>query len=95
MSKLGAGYKERVKLLVLDVTSDASVQAALAVVKKEHGKIHGLVNNAGGMGGGAKNTIDLNLYGVKRVCEAFAPIMEDGGRIVQVWMRMRWTKVSI
>ena len=91
MSKLGAGYKERVKLLVLDVTSDASVQAALAVVKKEHGKIHGLVNNAGGNGGGAKNTIDLNLYGVKRVCEAFAPIMEDGGRIVQVGMG--WTKV--
>ena len=43
-----------------------------------------MINNAGGMGGGLRNTIDLNTYGVRRVCEAFAPIIEDGGRIVQV-----------
>ena len=43
-----------------------------------------VINNAGGMGGGLRNTIDLNTYGVRRVCEAFAPIIEDGGRIVQV-----------
>ena len=36
------------------------------------------------MGGGLRNTIDLNTYGVRRVCEAFAPIIQDGGRIVQV-----------
>ena len=43
-----------------------------------------VINNAGGMGGGLRNTIDLNTYGVRRVCEAFAPIIQDGGRIVQV-----------
>ena len=43
-----------------------------------------VINNAGGMGGGPRNTIDLNTYGVRRVCEAFAPIIQDGGRIVQV-----------
>ena len=43
-----------------------------------------MINNAGGMGGGPRNTIELNTYGVRRVCEAFAPIIQDGGRIVQV-----------
>jgi len=43
-----------------------------------------VINNAGGMGGGPRNTIDLNTYGVRRVCEAFAPLIQAGGRIVQV-----------
>ena len=84
VAKLGDGIKERLKLLILDVTSDASVQTALVTVKKEHGKIHGLVNNAGGFAPDAKSMVDLNTYGVTRMCEAFAPIIQDGGRIVQV-----------
>jgi len=43
-----------------------------------------VINNAGRMGGGPRNTIDLNTYGVRRVCEAFAPLIQAGGRIVQV-----------
>ena len=84
VTKLGDGIKDRLKLLILDVTSDASVQTAFVTVKKEHGKIHGLVNNAGGFAPDAKSMVDLNTYGVTRMCEAFAPIIEDGGRIVQV-----------
>jgi len=84
VAKLGDGIKDRLKLLILDVTSDASVQTALVTVKKEHGEIHGLVNNAGGFAPDAKSMVDLNTYGVTRMCEAFAPIIEDGGRIVQV-----------
>ena len=84
VAKLGDALKSRVKLVVLDVTSQGSVDAALATVKANHGKVFGVINNAGGMGGGARSTIDLNTYGVRRVCEAFAPILQDGGRIVQV-----------
>ena len=43
-----------------------------------------VINNAGGIRGSLRSTIDLNTYGVRRVCEAFAPIIQDGGRIVQV-----------
>ena len=43
-----------------------------------------MINNAGGMGGGPRNTIYLNNYGVRRVFKAFAPIIPAGGRIVQV-----------
>ena len=43
-----------------------------------------VINNAGGMGGGLRSTIELNTYGVRRVCETFVPIIQDGGRIVQV-----------
>jgi len=82
--KLGSGVEGRVKLLLLDVTSQQSVDQAFQTVSAEHGTIFGVINNAGGMGGGLRNTIDLNTYGVRRVCEAFAPIIQDGGRIVQV-----------
>merc|ERR1712032_1780621 len=84
VGKLGPGVEGRVKLLLLDVTSQESVDQAFQIVSAEHGTIYGVINNAGGMGGGLRNTIDLNTYGVRRVCEAFAPIIQDGGRIVQV-----------
>jgi len=84
VGKLGSGVEGRVKLLLLDVTSQESVDQAFQTVSAEHGIIYGVINNAGGMGGGLRNTIDLNTYGVRRVCEAFAPIIQDGGRIVQV-----------
>lgn len=32
----------------------------------------------------AQETLDTNFYGTKRVCEALAPLMENGGRIVNV-----------
>lgn len=84
VAKLGQAVKGRVKLLVVDVTSECSVLAAAAAVEKEHGKLYGLVNNAGGWQAEITGTIDLNAYGVRRVCEAFIPIMEAGGRVVQV-----------
>merc|ERR1712127_773195 len=71
IAKMGDGVKESLKLVVLDVTSDASVEAALTKVKQEHGGLHGVINNAGGMCGTARETVDLNAYGVRRVCEAF------------------------
>merc|ERR1712007_330126 len=66
------------------VRGQQAVDEAAAAVKRDHGKIFGVINNAGGSFTGLRATIDLNSYGVLRVCEAFAPLIEDGGRIVQV-----------
>ena len=91
VAKLGKQVQGRLQLLVLDVTSQASVDAALAKVKRDHGTIYGVVNNAGGglTNGNPRETIDLNAYGVRRVCEAFAPIIQPGGRIVQVKLQTK------
>merc|ERR1711936_1021657 len=85
VSKLGKQFLPRIKAVLIDVTSQESVDKAAAAVKRDHGNIYGVINNAGGSFiGPVRATIDLNSYGVLRVCEAFAPLIEDGGRIVQV-----------
>merc|ERR1712228_1051514 len=84
VAKLGKQFQPRLQPVLIDVTSQESVDKAAAAVKKDHGKIYGVINNAGGSFTGLRATIDLNSYGVLRVCEAFAPLIEDGGRIVQV-----------
>ena len=83
VSEFGQSAQERVKLLELNVTSDVSVQNAFEVVKLDLGShedlLYGLVNNAGGGGGSPTQTIELNMYGVRRVTEVFLPLIEDGG----------------
>ena len=86
-SDVGAAAKNRVKLLEIDVTSDASVQRAVAVVKEDltncNDTLFGVINNAGGGIGGmsARQVVDLNVYGVKRVTEAFIPLLQNEGII--------------
>ena len=84
VGKLGKQFQPRLQPVLIDVTSQESVDKAAASVKRDHGKIYGVINNAGGSFTGLRATIDLNSYGVLRVCEAFTPLIEDGGRIVQV-----------
>ena len=85
--ELGESVKSRVKVLDLDVTSDKSIQGAVVSVQKllggTGGSLYGLVNNAGGFeeGMSGKNIIDLNMYGVYRVTEAFLPLIEEKGKI--------------
>ena len=71
--------------LALDVTSDASVAAAVAAA----GEIDVLVNNAGiGVGGpvervpiaSAQAMFDTNLWGAARMVQAIAPGMRDRSR---------------
>jgi NAD(P)-dependent dehydrogenase (short-subunit alcohol dehydrogenase family) len=79
-ASLGAG------LLLIDVTSDASVTAAAARVRDEAGHLDVLVNNAGIPGGfkpaGETTAADLeavygtNVFGVVRVTHAFLPLLE-------------------
>ncbi len=81
-------WSERVEVLKLDVTSDQSVaamQAALAARgTADSPTLYGLVNNAGVGSGSIREVLDVNLYGLRRVCDACAPLLEDGGRIVNV-----------
>ncbi|HEY8195775.1 MAG TPA: oxidoreductase [Gemmatimonadales bacterium] len=84
-----------VEYLVLDVTSDESVKAAVAQVLDQAGRIDLLVNNAGvGLIAGAeessleqaKSLFEVNLFGLIRVTKAVLPAMrrQGRGRIVNI-----------
>lgn len=81
--------KDRLGFLQLDVASDHSVKDAAGELAKRLGgqKVFAIVNNAGiGLPEmGLKPTLEVNLYGIKRVCEAFIPLMnQEEGRIVNI-----------
>ncbi|MEG1050914.1 MAG: oxidoreductase [Janthinobacterium sp.] len=83
-------------MLALDVTSDASVAAAVAEVIQREGRIDLLVNNAGfgvAPGGAEESSVaqaqaifDTNFYGVLRMTLAVLPHMraQGGGRILNI-----------
>ncbi len=81
------GWADRVTLLPIDVASDDSVHAAREIVQAgDHAPLYGLVNNAGiGLGSGdLRGVVNVNTLGVKRVCDAFLPLVQIGGRVVNV-----------
>jgi NAD(P)-dependent dehydrogenase (short-subunit alcohol dehydrogenase family) len=84
-----------VTFLDLDVTSDASVTAAVAGVIDRFGRIDVLVNNAGiGSAGAAEESsaaqaqglFDINVFGVIRMTNAVLPHMRaaSSGRIINI-----------
>jgi short-subunit dehydrogenase len=83
------------KPLAMDVTSDASVNAAIATIIKAEGQIDVLINNAGnGITGPlyampveyAKKQFEVNFFGVIRVSSAVLPgmIEKKAGLIINV-----------
>ena len=80
------GWADRLTVVQLDVTSDASVAAAAAAVKARFGSfpLYGLVNNAGIATAPAAAIFETNLVSVKRVTDAFLPLLRRDGRIVNV-----------
>jgi NAD(P)-dependent dehydrogenase (short-subunit alcohol dehydrogenase family) len=81
--------------LTLDVTSEASMAAAVRSIESEHGAIQGLVNNAGYSQSGAVEAVPLervraqfetNVFGLARLIQLVLPGMRraGGGRIVNM-----------
>ncbi|WP_031156332.1 SDR family NAD(P)-dependent oxidoreductase [Streptomyces xanthophaeus] len=84
--------------IVLDVSDDASIQAAAAHIEQEHGSLDVLVNNAGIPGPGAAKplsdltgaditaVLDTNVVGIVRVLHAFLPLLQrsHNGVVVNV-----------
>ena len=80
-----------IKAVQLDVTDDLSIEHCRETIESdiessEGGlEFYGLVNNAGGFfGKDIKACLDINIFGMKRVTEAFLPIMKKGARIVNI-----------
>ncbi|GAA1605934.1 SDR family oxidoreductase [Kribbella sancticallisti] len=86
-----------VRFVQLDVTDDASVEAAAKSIEAENGRLDVLVNNAGIMiewdTAAADVTVDqlrqvydVNVFGVARVTRAFIPLLRRSanGRIVNL-----------
>ena len=71
-------------MIKLDVCNQESIASAVDTIKTKHGGLYGLVNNAGGWLSTDKDTVDLNLYAVINVTEAFIPVIQDEGRIVMI-----------
>jgi NAD(P)-dependent dehydrogenase (short-subunit alcohol dehydrogenase family) len=83
------------RTLPLDVTSEESMQTAVASVEEEAGAVGVLVNNAGYSLSGAVETVPIervrqqfetNLFGLVRLCQLVLPGMrrQRAGRIVNV-----------
>ncbi|MEO6298165.1 MAG: oxidoreductase [Paracoccaceae bacterium] len=84
-----------ITMLTCDVTDDASVQALIAEIMRQVGRIDVVVNNAGvGLLGGAEESsigqvqrlFDVNVFGVARVVNAVLPVMraQKSGRIINM-----------
>merc|ERR1711971_128116 len=79
------GCQDRLLALQLDVTSQESVAAAADWTRKRFTSLAGLVNNAGATYlESARAVMEVNYFGAARVCEAFIPLLEDAGRIVNI-----------
>lgn len=73
--------QDRVEVLSLDVTSEASV----AAVRGQIQELYALVNNAGvGYGSSFDAVMQTNILGLQRVCAALVPRVVPGGRVVNV-----------
>jgi carbonyl reductase 1 len=87
LSAENRAWADRLRVLELDVTSDASVARAAAEVAARGTPLHGLVNNSGvgATGGTLAAVLDVNTLGIHRVCTAFVPLLDHtGGRIVNI-----------
>ncbi|GMH84123.1 hypothetical protein TL16_g09822 [Triparma laevis f. inornata] len=75
----------RVTVLELDVSSDSSVATAASTVKNMNCDLIGIVNNAGiGFGHTIEETLDVNFWGTKRVCDNFIPLLSENGRVCNI-----------
>ena len=85
---------DNIRSIRLDVTVPQEIAAAVETIGNEAGGLNGLVNNAGVLFAGpniendmerVKWLFEVNVFGVQRVTQAFAPMLIDsGGRIANI-----------
>ena len=76
--------QDRLEFLPLDVASDASVKAAAETVREKFGTMYAIVNNAGvGFQNSMADTLNINTYGPKRVCDHFLPLLDP--KDTRIW----------
>lgn len=90
--------------VVMDVTSNESIQSAYDAVSSQTGRLDGLINFAGIMGIGSLTDIpeerlarilDINVMGTYRVNKAFLPLVEAAkGRIVNLSSETGWQSAA-
>jgi len=77
----------------LDITDDGSIKALYDYMEKEHGGIDVLINNAGfafthdsevPFAEQAKVSVETNFGGTRKVCKTLFPLLNKGGRVVNV-----------
>jgi len=92
-SELGGEKKSEIRFHQLEITDEASGRAFAEHLKKEHGGLDVLINNAGfafkdsatePCDVQAEETIKINYYGTKLVTTILKPLIRNGGRIVNV-----------
>ncbi len=90
--------KQNIHFFKLDVTNTKEIQGLLAFLKKKYKKIDVLINNAGVdidesrdimkvSSATIKETMDTNFYGPLELSRTLAPIIRDGGRIINISSR--------
>jgi NAD(P)-dependent dehydrogenase (short-subunit alcohol dehydrogenase family) len=89
------------KAVELDVASDASVNAGIAAVVHQEGRIDVIIHNAGHMAFGPAeaftpeqfaNLYDVNVLSTQRVNRAVLPYMRKQGRGLVVWVSSSSTR---
>lgn len=91
LQKLAAQHPNRAEVVELDVSDDESVARAAAHVRASYpddtAPLYAVVDNAGvGLGAGnLHDVLQVNTYGMRRVCETFLPLIDPSqGRIVNI-----------
>ncbi|MFD9130372.1 SDR family NAD(P)-dependent oxidoreductase [Kitasatospora sp. NPDC059571] len=89
-----AGVAERIEVRRLDVTDQDAARECVAAVVADHGRLDGLVNNAGAGRVGtleidgtakAREVMEVNFFGALHTTEAAMPhLRASGGRLVTV-----------
>ena len=83
LEKVGQSCADRLEMVVMDTSSDESVQKAASGIE---GPLYGIINNAGIMRAQSwQEVVNVNYVGTKRVVEALRSKMQvPGGRIVNI-----------
>ena len=80
-------FESRITVVQLDVTDIDSIQkSAIDIQEIMNGNdLYGIVNNAGIASSPLECTLDVNVYGIRRICSVFIPLLSASeGRIINV-----------